>query len=84
MKFDFDRNGDLIVDGVYYDPRYWNSRQVEISGSWYFSYGNQLYKSGKEFAESLVPVPNYSPAESMEMGTMQLAKMALHCVYRSF
>lgn len=59
--FEFDKRGNLIVDdGVHLDRRYFNTDFLKIGGVWYKCVSH-WHKSGRELAESLHPVPRYTP-----------------------
>ena len=62
--FEFDKNQNLLVDCVYFDPRFPSYIFVDIDGAYYKmrTAGND-WKNGHDIAALLQPAPHYTPAE---------------------
>lgn len=81
MDFEYTDRGDLIVDGIYTNPRHPSGCIVQLGDSWYIC-TNRLYSSGGEFAKALRPIMRYVHPENLEPVIHPAAIMLYSCAYR--
>lgn len=82
-EFEYNSEGNLIVDGIYVDLHYQSSYIAQIGDNYYMFPSLSEPKTAEAFAKSLRPIPNYSRPSYFEPTVPELAMMVYHCAYRN-
>lgn len=81
MNFEFDKDGYLLVDDVYYDPRF-SPIFIRIGGQYYKLMKTDCYATGRDFAKDLIPT-NYQASPYIQPYFSPIMSMACKCRKRN-